>query len=103
MRQLTSTFQKISQKDASTYSPNRITIWANLTNVGGAFSITFDIQFEDLNAPGGYGIDEDVSGIITSTTQIKYASGADQVAMTGAQIPSGSLLSSINVNASSLY
>jgi hypothetical protein len=103
MRQLTSTFQKIYQKDASTYSPNRITIWANLSNVGGAFSITFDIQFEDLNAPGGYGIDEDVSGIITSTTQIKYASGTDQVAMTGAQIPSGGLLSSMSVNANSLY
>jgi len=103
MRQLTTTFQKIYQKDASTYSPNRITIWANLSNVGGAFSITFDIQFEDLNAPGGFGVDEDVSGIITSTTQIKYASGAGQVAMTGDQIPSGSLLSSMNVNASSLY
>jgi hypothetical protein len=105
MRQLTSTFQKIYQKDASTYAPNRITIWANLTNAGGAFTIAFDIQFEDLNAPSdtAYRIDEDVSGIITSTTQIKYASGVDQVAMTGAQIPGGNLLSNINANASSLY
>jgi hypothetical protein len=103
MRQLTGSWQKIYQKDASTYSPNRITIWARLTNSSGTFSIAYDIQFEDLNAPGGYGIDEDVSGIITSTTQVKYASGAGQVAMTGSQVPSGSLLSSMNVDASSIH
>lgn len=103
MRQLTSSWQKIYQKDASTYAPNRITIWARLASGSGTFSIECDIQFEDLNNPGGFGIDEDVSGIITSTTQIKYASGAGQVAMTGNQIPSGGLLSSMNVDASSIH
>jgi len=99
MRQLTDPFQTIYQKNASTYSPNRITIRANLSSSNGYFTIAFDIKFEDLNDPGGFGVDEDVTGIITSTTQIKYASGAGQVAMTGNQIPSGSLLSGMTVSA----
>ena len=99
MRQLTDPFQTIYQKNASTYSPNRITIRANLSSSNGYFTIAFDINFEDLNAPGGYGIDEDVTGIITSSTEIRYASGAGQVAMTGGQIPSGSLLSGMSVSA----
>lgn len=103
MRQLTDVWQLIYTKDASTYLPNRIAIWANLTSSNGAFSIAFDIQFEDLNAPGGYGIDEDVTAPIESTTQIKYASGSGQVAMTGGQIPSGGLLSSMTVDANSIH
>lgn len=99
MRQLTDPFQTIYQKNAATYSPNRITIQANLSSSNGYFTIAFDIKFEDLNAPGGYGIDEDVTGIITSSTQIRYASGAGQVAMTGNQVPSGSLLSGMTVSA----
>lgn len=99
MRQLVDAFQTIYQKDASTYSPNRIRIQANLSSSGGNFIMAFDIKFEDLNAPGGYGIDEDVTGIITSSTQIRYASGVGQVSMTGSQLPGGSLLSGMTVSA----
>jgi hypothetical protein len=73
--QLTTTAQNIFQKKTASpyYTNNQYDILASI-NAGGTV-ITFDIQFADLSAPGGYGIDENVEGTLTSQVQAYYATG----------------------------
>jgi hypothetical protein len=64
--QLTTSPQLIFQKltEQPTYSPNKYSISANIN--GPATAITFSIQFADLSAPPGFGIDENVTGTLVS-------------------------------------
>lgn len=66
---------------ASTYVPNVYKIFANKS---GASAIQFYIEWEDLNDPGGtWTIDEDVTATITSTIEQYYASGVNQIDVSG--------------------
>jgi len=71
-----------------TYSPNAITIYANIDGTGTVITLT--IQFADLSTTantttygpyGPYGIDENVEGTLTSTVTAYYATGGN-VSMT---------------------
>jgi hypothetical protein len=67
--------QLVFSKDTtnSTYSPNRFALYARIS--GG--QLVFTLQWEDLYAPGGFQIDEVVTGTITSTIQVFRASGTN--------------------------
>jgi hypothetical protein len=75
--QLNTGYQTIFTKSTSspTYSPNQYDIYAKVDGTGAI--ITFSIQFQDLSAPGGFGIDESVEGTLTSTVQGYYATGGN--------------------------
>ncbi len=72
---LTSSNQLVFSKDTtnSTYSPNRFALYARISGA----QMVFTLQWEDLYAPGGFGVDEGVTGTITSTVQVFRASGAN--------------------------
>jgi len=74
---LTSTDQLVFQKttEAPTYNPNAYRIYARTGS--STAQIIFTIQFNDSYAPGGYGIDENVTGVISSTVEGYYASGTN--------------------------
>jgi len=74
---LTSTNQLIFQKntEAPTYNPNSYTI--NARTGTSAAQIIFTILFNDASAPAGLGVDENVTGTITSTVQVYYATGSN--------------------------
>jgi len=74
--QLTTSPQLIFQKltEQPTYSPNQYDIFANIN--GPATAITFSIQFQDNSAPGGFGVDENVTGTLASLVQGYRPSGA---------------------------
>jgi len=74
---LTTNAQTIYSKTTSspTYTNNVYDITAQINATGSI--VTFNIRFEDLNAPGGYGVDENVEGTLTSTVQTYYASGSN--------------------------
>lgn len=84
--QLTTSYQQIFNKPApsGTYADNDYFIYVKSNS---ATQIEFKISFQD-NAtftnttiyPGGYGpygVDEDVNGTLTSTVQMRYATGAN--------------------------
>lgn len=58
-----------------TYSPNRYRILAKTDSQ--RTSLTFTIRWEDLYAPGGYGVDEFVRGTITSIVESRRATGTN--------------------------
>jgi hypothetical protein len=72
---LTGGNQLVFSKDVSnaTYAPNRFALYARIS--GG--QLIFTLQWEDGYAPGGFGIDEGVTGTITSTIQVFRASGTN--------------------------
>ena len=74
---LTSSNQLVFQKttEAPTYNPNAYNIYARYGS--SAAQVIFTIQFNDSYAPGGYGIDEYVTGIVSSTVQGYYATGTN--------------------------
>lgn len=82
---LTTTSVKIFQKDTTspTYTPNSYQIYARAPSTS---SIEFIIYFRDDSAPGGWGIDEDVTGTLVSDVKVYRASGSN-VSVT---LPSGS-------------
>jgi hypothetical protein len=67
--------QLILSKNTSTYTPNTIRIFAK----GSSTSIVFTIEYEDLNDPGGYGIDEDVTATLSTSLSAYYGSGTGEV------------------------
>lgn len=87
-RQLTTADQVIFQKNASSYLPNKYYIMARLV---GTTQIVFTMKFEDSSNSGyrpdspnegnptypQFGIDEDVTGTLTSTVQVYRASGSN--------------------------
>lgn len=78
-RQLTTSNQQIFQKNASSYLPNKYYINARLN---GSNQIIFSISFEDSAGSGNqvlpqFGIDEDITGTLTSTVQAYRASGGN--------------------------
>jgi hypothetical protein len=76
-QQLTTSAQLIFQKltEQPTYSPNQYDIYANVNGTGSV--VTFSIQFQDQSAPGGFGVDEDITGTLTSLVQGYRPSGAN--------------------------
>lgn len=87
-RQLSTADQTIFQKNATSYLPNKYYVLARLQ---GANQIIFTIKFEDSSNSGyradspnegnptypQFGIDEDVTGTLTSTVQVYRASGSN--------------------------
>ena len=73
---LTTSSQKIFQKDTTspTYTPNSYQIWASAPS---STTIQFIIYFRDDSAPGGWGVDEDVTGTLTSDVKVYRASGSN--------------------------
>lgn len=75
---LTTSDQQIFQKDVSdsTYYPNRYLIYARAPSPS---QIIFTIQFLDASGQPNppFGIDEDVTGTLTSTVQVYRASGSN--------------------------
>jgi len=80
--QLNTSPQLIFQKATSspTYTPNQYDVYASVDGTNSI--VTFSIQFKDLSAPGGFGVDEYVEGTLTSTVQGYYATGSN-VSVTG--------------------
>ena len=74
--QLTTTPQLIFQKltETPTYSPNQYDIFANVNGPGTA--VTFSIQFQDNSAPGGFGVDENITGTLSSLVKGYRPSGS---------------------------
>jgi hypothetical protein len=73
----TNIFQKATS--SPTYSTNQYDIYVTLNGTPAtATAMTFSIQFQDNNHPGGYGIDEYISSdsILQSNVYAYYASGA---------------------------
>ena len=75
----TSSTNIINKTTSSTsYAPNQYDIYATLDSTGAI--LTFSIQFKDLATVSGhsplYGIDENVTGTLTSTVKAFYASGS---------------------------
>lgn len=90
---LTASNQLIYQKNTenSTYSPNQYDIFVNLqSNI-----LTFYIEFEDRSGTATqYTIDETVTGVVTSTVSMTYASGGP----TGYTIDVSAYLPSVTTN-----
>jgi hypothetical protein len=61
--------------ETPTYSPNAYRVYARIGASSSQVIIT--IQFRDDSAPGGYGIDENIDGTLTSTVQVYRASGVN--------------------------
>jgi hypothetical protein len=66
-------FQKLTE--TPTYSPNQYDVYASVDGTGAV--LTFSIQFQDLSAPGGFGVDENVTGTLISTVKGYRASGSN--------------------------
>ena len=77
---LTGSNSRLYTVTSSTYNPNSFQIYANKSS---ANSIQFYVEWEDLNDPGGYGIDESVTATTTSIIEQYYASGVNQVDVSG--------------------
>jgi hypothetical protein len=78
---LTGAISQQYTQSSSTYTPNVFKIFANKS---ASNAIQFYIEWEDLNDPGGtYTIDEYVSATITSSVDEYYASGTDQIDVSG--------------------
>lgn len=75
--QLTTSDQLIFEKDvsSSTYVPNRFII--NARRNAGSTSVIFTIMWMDASNPGGWGVDENVTGTLTSYVQVYRASGTN--------------------------
>lgn len=76
--QLTGTDQLIYTKNTSSYTPNTIKMYARYS----ALTIYFTLEYEDLSAPGGFGIDENVSATVTTTVIGYHGSGVGEVDVT---------------------
>jgi len=74
---LSSSDQVIFSKatETPTYSPNTYRVLARTGT--SAAQVIFTVQFRDDSSPGGFGIDEDVDGTLTSTVQVYRASGVN--------------------------
>ena len=77
--QLTTTPTSIFSKATAspTYTPNKYEIFASVDANTSPRIITFTIRFQDLSAPGGFSIDENVSGTLASLVQTYYATGSN--------------------------
>ena len=77
--QLTTTPTNIFRKATAspTYTPNQYDIYASVNSNSSPSVITFSIQFQDLSAPGGWGVDENVAGTLSSFVQAYYATGSN--------------------------
>lgn len=73
---LTTSSVKIFQKDTTspTYTPNSYQIYASAPS---SSTLQFIIYFRDDSAPGGWGIDEDVTGTLVSDVKAYHASGSN--------------------------
>ena len=73
---LTTSSVKIFQKDTTspTYTPNSYQIYASAPS---SSTVQFIIYFRDDSAPGGWGIDEDVTGTLVSDVKSYHASGSN--------------------------
>lgn len=82
--QLTSSFQTIYTKNSTTYIPNNVTVRAKATVTGSNVTVVIQIQYVDQAgvASGSGNVDELVQGILTTTLNNRYASGANQVTVT---------------------
>lgn len=89
---LTTSYQLVYSKEATTYIPNKYTIHA----LKSGSTVTFAIQFQDLSAGGNmatnnpgtgnagypqYEVDETVTGTLHSLVSMYYASGSGQVSV----------------------
>lgn len=74
---LTTTDQLIFQKltETSIYSPNQYDIYVRQGT--SSAQLIFTVQFQDLSAPSGYGIDEFVDGTVNSLVQEYRPSGVN--------------------------
>jgi hypothetical protein len=72
---LTTSDQQVFSKDVTgtTYNPNRFVLLARVNSN----QLILTLQWRDDSAPGGFGIDEAVTGNLTSTVQVYRASGAN--------------------------
>jgi hypothetical protein len=77
---LTGANSRIYTITSATYNPDKLEIYANKP---GANSIQFYVEWEDLNDPGGYGIDENVTATASSIIEQYYASGVNQIDVSG--------------------
>jgi hypothetical protein len=68
-------FQKLTE--TPTYSPNQLDIYAYVDSVSAPKIFTVNVQFQDQSAPGGFGIDEYVSGLLTCLIQTYRPSGTN--------------------------
>ena len=97
--QLTTTpqliFQKLTQ-ETPTYSPNQYDVYASLSL--DSTTVILSIQFQDLSTVSGYGIDENVTGTLTSLVQ-GYRSSGPYVSVLSPSVVSSGLSSTLTTSA----
>ena len=71
-RTLTASYQVVMQANGASYTNNRYRLYARRnTNT----QYQFRLEFSDLDSPGGFGIDENVNGTLSSVIQIYRPTG----------------------------
>jgi len=71
-RTLTGSYQVVMQANGASYTNNRYRLYARRnTNT----QYQFRLEFSDLDSPGGFGIDENVNGTLSSVIQIYRPTG----------------------------
>lgn len=72
-RNLTTSYQTIVQRTGASYAANRFRVYVKRNNDR---EIQFKVEFSDLDSPGGFGIDENVNGTLTSNVQVFNPNGS---------------------------
>ena len=71
-RNLTTSYQVLMQRTGASYTNNRYRLYARRNN---NTQYQFRLEFADLDSPGGFGIDENVNGTLSSVIQIYRPNG----------------------------
>lgn len=72
-RNLTTSYQVLMQRNGASYGNNRYRLYARRNN---NTQYQFRLEFADLDSPGGFGIDENVNGNLSSVIQIYRPTGS---------------------------
>lgn len=72
-RNLTTSYQTVMQRTGASYGNNRYRLYARRNN---NTQYQFRLEFADLDSPGGFGIDENVNGTLSSVVQIYRPTGS---------------------------
>ena len=64
---LTTSYQVLVERFGASYANNRFRIYAKRNSNS---QLGFKVEFADLDSPGGFGVDENVNGTLTSLVEL---------------------------------
>jgi hypothetical protein len=64
---LTTSYQVLAERFGASYANNRFRIYAKRNSNN---QLGFKVEFADLDSPGGFGVDENVNGTLTSLVEL---------------------------------